>query len=192
MENPYEVLGVDKDASQSEIKKAYFVRVRELHPDQFSDNPLQHLAEERLKQVNAAFEQLKKDFSQDKGQGIKPENKTEPDHSSAPTERTWRVYRTPEQVWQTIIGSMAVSTSTDTVKPYNHHASESKKKPKKELFDSDVGTYLFGLGALIGGVFLFIPVSLVTGSRDFLLTLIISALIGGIIPFIARFIHSKF
>ena len=50
----YEILGVDKGASEQEIKKAYRRRARELHPD-VSDDPN---AEEKFKDLNEAYDVL--------------------------------------------------------------------------------------------------------------------------------------
>lgn len=58
MKNPYEVLGIKEGASEEEIKKAYREQVKKYHPDQYQDNPLSKLAEEKLREVNEAYEYL--------------------------------------------------------------------------------------------------------------------------------------
>lgn len=54
--NPYEVLGVARDASDADIKKAYHKLVMQYHPDK---NPGDKSAEEKFKEVNNAFDILK-------------------------------------------------------------------------------------------------------------------------------------
>lgn len=56
--NPYEVLGIKPGASQDEIKSAYRKLVKQYHPDQYRDNPLQDLAQEKLAEINEAYNQL--------------------------------------------------------------------------------------------------------------------------------------
>ncbi len=53
MKSPYEVLGVMRDASQDEVKKAYRKLVRQYHPDA---KPGDKGAEERFKEVQGAYD----------------------------------------------------------------------------------------------------------------------------------------
>ena len=53
MKDPYKALGVDKKASQEDIKKAYRKLARQYHPDR---NPNDHAAEERFKEIQAAYD----------------------------------------------------------------------------------------------------------------------------------------
>ena len=52
--NPYEVLGIKPGASQDEIKSAYRKLIKKYHPDQYGDNPLKELAQEKLIEVTKA------------------------------------------------------------------------------------------------------------------------------------------
>lgn len=58
--NPYEVLGVSETASNEEIRAAYLKLVKKYHPDRYQDNPLKNLADEKLKQVNQAYDIITK------------------------------------------------------------------------------------------------------------------------------------
>jgi molecular chaperone DnaJ len=58
MRNPYEVLGIKEGASVDEIKKAYRELARKYHPDQYSNNPLSDLAQEKMKEINHAYDSL--------------------------------------------------------------------------------------------------------------------------------------
>lgn len=60
MRDPYSVLGVKPDASDQEIKKAYRELARKYHPDNYVDNPLADLAEEKMKEVNEAYDAITK------------------------------------------------------------------------------------------------------------------------------------
>ena len=58
MNDPYEVLGVPETATDAEVKKAYLNLARKYHPDNYHDNPLADLAQEKMKEINAAYEQI--------------------------------------------------------------------------------------------------------------------------------------
>lgn len=54
--DPYKVLGISKDASEDEIKRAYRKKAKECHPDLHPDDP--H-AQEKMNEVNEAYDMLK-------------------------------------------------------------------------------------------------------------------------------------
>ena len=60
MTNPYEVLGIREGASEEEIKVAYKKLVKKYHPDQYVNNPLSDLAQEKIKEINEAYDYLMK------------------------------------------------------------------------------------------------------------------------------------
>lgn len=60
MKNPYEVLGIREGTDVEGIKRAYKELVKKYHPDQYRDNPLSDLAEEKLKEINEAYDYLMK------------------------------------------------------------------------------------------------------------------------------------
>ena len=58
MNDPYGVLGVDPSASDEEIKRAYRELARKYHPDNYQNNPLADLAEEKMKEINEAYDTI--------------------------------------------------------------------------------------------------------------------------------------
>ncbi len=81
MKDPYQVLGVARNTSDDEIKKAYRVLARELHPDL---NPGDKRAEDRFKEISAAY-----DFLSDTDRRARFDA-GEIDASGAVRRRTWR------------------------------------------------------------------------------------------------------
>ncbi len=58
MRDPYEVLGVSKNATDDQIKDAYRELARKYHPDNYADNPLSDLAGEKMKEINEAYDAI--------------------------------------------------------------------------------------------------------------------------------------
>ncbi len=58
MNNPYEVLGISPSASDAEVKTAYRELAKKYHPDHYVDNPLSELAQEKMKEINEAYDTI--------------------------------------------------------------------------------------------------------------------------------------
>ena len=69
MNDPYKVLNVSPSASDEEVKKAYRDLARKYHPDNYHDNPLADLAQEKMKEINEAYEQIQKQRRAGSGYG---------------------------------------------------------------------------------------------------------------------------
>ena len=63
MRDPYTVLGINQNASDEEVKKAYRELARKYHPDNYANNPLADLAEEKMKEINEAYDTINKQRS---------------------------------------------------------------------------------------------------------------------------------
>lgn len=61
MNDPYKVLGVPHDATDEEVKKAYRDLARKYHPDNYVNNPLADLVEEKMKEINEAYDTIQKE-----------------------------------------------------------------------------------------------------------------------------------
>ena len=56
MSDPYQVLGISRDATDDEVKKAYRQLSRKYHPDSNINNPNKDKAEEMFKLVQQAYQ----------------------------------------------------------------------------------------------------------------------------------------
>lgn len=58
MKDPYEVLGLQRNATKEEVKHAYRRLAKKYHPDMNVDNPLADLAEEKFKEIQQAYDDI--------------------------------------------------------------------------------------------------------------------------------------
>lgn len=66
MMDPYSVLGIGRDASDEEIKKAYRKMSRKYHPDANVGNPNIDQIEEKFKEIQQAYQQIMKEREAEK------------------------------------------------------------------------------------------------------------------------------
>ncbi len=67
--NPYEVLGVSPNDDEETIKKAYRRLVKKYHPDRYANSPLAEEANEKLKEINLAYDMITGKAQNTSGQG---------------------------------------------------------------------------------------------------------------------------
>lgn len=58
MKDPYEVLGVPRGADREKVKAAYRELAKKYHPDQYSGSPLADLANEKMQEINEAYDAI--------------------------------------------------------------------------------------------------------------------------------------
>lgn len=58
MNDPYKILGVSPNASDDEVKTAYRDLARKYHPDNYVGNPLSDLANDKMQEINQAYDQV--------------------------------------------------------------------------------------------------------------------------------------
>ena len=61
MNDPYTTLGVSRNSTDEEIKRAYRELARKYHPDNYVNNPLADLAQEKMKEINEAYDTIERE-----------------------------------------------------------------------------------------------------------------------------------
>lgn len=56
--DPYDVLGIPRNSSAEEVKKAYRMLSRQYHPDAHINSPSAKMAEEKFKEIQEAYENI--------------------------------------------------------------------------------------------------------------------------------------
>ena len=62
VQDPYKVLGVSPNASEEEVKAAYRELAKKYHPDNYADSPLADLANEKMQEINEAYDMITRRF----------------------------------------------------------------------------------------------------------------------------------
>ncbi len=79
MKDPYKTLGVERTATDAEIKKAYYALAKKYHPDNYADSPLADLVSEKMKEINEAYDAITKE--REGGYAYAYESEDEESHS---------------------------------------------------------------------------------------------------------------
>lgn len=94
--NYYEILGVNRDATIQEIKKAYKKLAKKWHPDLNRDNI--KVAEEKMKEINVAYTTLSDEVARiDYNKKLDAESKTSAKTSSSSQQQTGGTQKPPRR-----------------------------------------------------------------------------------------------
>lgn len=134
MQNYYQILGVEKDASLDEIKKAYLKQLKKYHPDVYSGDT--EFAQKKTAELNVIYQTLKEQDEREKYDrktfGLAQQPKMQQDEQEAPNifSSMWsRIKKNFESEKE-----VKYKPSKEIIKPKNNKNKKVKveNKPKKE------------------------------------------------------------
>lgn len=67
MKDPYKVLGISPNATNEEVKAAYKALAKKYHPDNYADSPISDIAEEKMQEINEAYDEILRQRAEGKG-----------------------------------------------------------------------------------------------------------------------------
>jgi curved DNA-binding protein CbpA len=132
MKDHYETLDVPPDASQDTIREQYLLLIQAWHPDKFSNPAQKAKAEEKSKEINAAYEVLKHaqkraEYDRRRNAGSSLFNAEEA-HKQAEEERQWQA---EEQRRQQAAEQRQRERARERQRPIDDEASHSEGAGKK-------------------------------------------------------------
>ena len=138
--NYYEILGVNRDATIQEIKKAYKKLAKKWHPDLNRDNI--KVAEEKMKEINVAYTTLSDEVARiDYNKKLDAESKTSAKKDSS-QRQTSSTPKPPRQ--QTSTGNSSaqvdfqnIHKSFESFFGFNPHTKEVTNEDKLNTFSPD-------------------------------------------------------
>ena len=128
MKKYYEILGVDKNSSSKDIKKAYRSLSMKYHPDHNSDSN----ATEKMAEINEAYETLSDDNKKQEydNQTNSPfKSKTGPPTSPGPNAKEERIILVGKSVRPKSDSRLCISPRVGPISNSSAHVSPSKKEP---------------------------------------------------------------
>lgn len=58
MTDPYQILGIDKNTSDEQVKTAFLNMQKKYHPDNYEDTPMKGYAQEKMDEITQAFDAI--------------------------------------------------------------------------------------------------------------------------------------
>ena len=137
--NYYEILGVNRDATIQEIKKAYKKLAKKWHPDLNRDNI--KVAEEKMKEINVAYTTLSDEVARiDYNKKLDAEAKTSAKSSatsSAKTDAPRTSRKTSATTSSANVDFNNIHTSFENFFGFNPHTKEVTNEDKLNTYASD-------------------------------------------------------